>query len=162
MTTTTDRIRRDFTLTWMLDAPPAHVFRAWSDPDHLGWYYNPAHPVPSDPIELDLRVGGVWRQLMIIDEEKEFFTGGIYREIVPGEKLVFAWGATDGWPKLDPDDLDEAPQVTVLVRPAGDGTELILTVELPASLSEDAVQEWLSMGIRNGWQDTVDRLAAAL
>jgi uncharacterized protein YndB with AHSA1/START domain len=160
--TTADRIRRDFTLTWLLDAPPAQVFRAWTDPDHLGWYFNPDNPVPKDPIEVDLRVGGVWRQRMVIDEERDFFTGGIYREIVPGEKLVFAWGATDGWPKLDPDDLDESPQVVLLFRPDGDRTELILTVELPESLSDEAVQEWFSLGIRNGWRDTVDRLAAEL
>ena len=34
-------------------------------------------------------------------------------------------------------------------------------VELPASLSEAEVHEWLSLGIQNGWRDTVDRLAAA-
>jgi uncharacterized protein YndB with AHSA1/START domain len=36
----TDPTRRDFTLTWTLDAPRAQVFQAWTDPDHLGWYYN--------------------------------------------------------------------------------------------------------------------------
>jgi uncharacterized protein YndB with AHSA1/START domain len=160
--TTTDSTRRDFTLSWMLEAPPAEVFRAWTDPDHLGWFYNPANPVPSDPIELDLRVGGVWRQRMVIDESTDYFTGGVYREIVPGEKLVFAWGASDGWPKLDPDNLEESPLVTLLFRRDGDRTEMVLHVELPASLSEEAVQKWLSLGIQNGWHDTVDRLAAEL
>ena len=50
---------------------------------------------------------------MVIDRSTVYFTGGVYREIVPDEKLVFAWGATDGWPKLDPDRLDDSPQVTV-------------------------------------------------
>jgi hypothetical protein len=27
-------------------------------------------------------------------------------------------------------------------------------VELPASFSEDRVQEWWSIGIRDGWRDT--------
>ena len=35
-------------------------------------------------------------------------------------------------------------------------------VELPASLSEDEVREWWSMGSRNGWSATVDRLEVAL
>ena len=159
--TTTDT-RRDFTLTWTLDASPEQVFRAWTDPAQLGWFYNPNNPVPSDPIELDLRVGGVWRQRMVIDESTDYFTGGVYREIVPGEKLVFAWGATDGWPKLDPNDLDESPLVTLMLRRDGDRTEMVLNVELPEGLSEKAVQEWLSLGIKNGWRDTVDRLAAEL
>jgi uncharacterized protein YndB with AHSA1/START domain len=33
--TNADTVQRDFTLTWTLDAPPADVFRAWTDPEHL-------------------------------------------------------------------------------------------------------------------------------
>src|SRR5262249_29388933 len=120
--TTTGTARRDFTLEWTLDAPRADVFRAWTDPDHLGWYYNDHQPIPEGPIEPDLRVGGVWRQTMVIDEETRFVTGGVYREIVPDEKLVFAWGATDGWPKLDLDRLDDGPQVTVTLKQSGGRT----------------------------------------
>ena len=118
--------------------------------------------MPTEAIEVDLRVGGAWRQHMVIDATTDYVTGGVYQEIVPEEKLVFAWGATGGWPELDPDRLDDSPLVTVMLTEVGEGTEMIVHVELPASLSEDAVREWLSRGIRDGWRDTVDRLAAAL
>jgi uncharacterized protein YndB with AHSA1/START domain len=160
--TITDRTRRDFTLTWTLDSPRAEVFRAWTDPVHLLWFYNDRNPIPSEPIELDLRVGGAWRQQMVIDESTAYVTGGVYREIVPDQKLVFAWGATGGWPKLDPDQLDDSPLVTVTLNQISGRTEMTVHVELPASLSQDRVQEWWSMGIRDGWRDTVDRLAAEL
>jgi uncharacterized protein YndB with AHSA1/START domain len=160
--TSTTRTHRDFTLTCTLEAPPADVFQAWTDPDHLDWFYNDHQPIPSDPIELDLRIGGVWRQLMVIDADTAYVTGGVYREIVPDEKLVFAWGASDGWPKLDLDRLDESPQVTVTLSPVDGRTEMTLHVELPATLSDDEVQEWWSKGVRDGWRDTVDRLAARL
>jgi uncharacterized protein YndB with AHSA1/START domain len=75
--TNTQSPQRDFTLAWTLDAPPAQVFQAWTDPDHLDWFYNDNHPVPSEPMELDLRVGGVWRLHMIIDESTDYFTGGV-------------------------------------------------------------------------------------
>ena len=120
----TDRMRRDFTLSWTLDAPRAQVFRAWTDPDHLGWYYNDHQPIPNEPIEVDLRVGGVWRQRMVIDESTNFVTGGIYREIVEDERLVFTWGATDGWPKIDPERLDDGPLVTVTLRQVSGKTEM--------------------------------------
>ena len=61
-----------FTLTWTLDAPPAEVFRAWTDPAHLGWFFNPEQPIPDDPIEVDLRIGGVWRQRMVLDEQTAY------------------------------------------------------------------------------------------
>jgi hypothetical protein len=37
-----------------------------------------------------------------------------------------------------------------------------LRVDLPEGLAPDQVQEWWSTGVRDGWRDTVDRLAAAL
>jgi uncharacterized protein YndB with AHSA1/START domain len=159
--TNTDRGGRDFTLTWTLDAPPATVFEAWTDPDHLDWFYNDSQPKPTEPMELDLRVGGVWRLLMVIDETTQYFTGGVYRQIVPNEKLVFAWGATDGWPKLDPDRLDESPLVTVKLSQIDAGTEMTVHVQLPANLPDDGVPEWWSF-VRQGMRETVDRLAAEL
>jgi uncharacterized protein YndB with AHSA1/START domain len=159
--TNSDRTRRDFTLTWALDAPRAEVFRAWTDSDQLDWFYNDRQPIPSEPIELDLRVGGVWRQRMVIDQDTAYFTGGVYREIVPAERLIFAWGATDGWPTLDPDRLDESPQVTVTLSDDDGRTELTVHVELPPSLPDDGVPGWWSAA-RDGWRDTVERLADRL
>ncbi len=150
----------EFTRVWKLAASPGDVFRAWTDPDRLDWFYNDKQPIPAEPIELDLRVGGVWRQLMVIDENTSYYTGGVYREILPGEKLVFSWGAVDGWPELDPDRLDDSPLVTVTLAPAGEGTELRLRVELPEGLSRDRLGDFWPLAIQNGWRDTVDRLAA--
>ena len=84
--------RRDLTIVRRLDAPRELVFQAWTDPVHLQWFANPTHP-PHELITVDLRVGGAWRLQMIENEDKAYVTGGIYREIVPPEKLVFTWGA---------------------------------------------------------------------
>jgi uncharacterized protein YndB with AHSA1/START domain len=99
--------------------------------------------------------------MMVIDEGTSYFTGGVYREIVPNERLVFAWGATDGWPELDLEDLDQSPQVTLRLKQNGSGTKMTLHVELPADLPDDGVPNWWPM-FRGGMQDTVDRLAAEL
>jgi uncharacterized protein YndB with AHSA1/START domain len=147
-----------FTLTWNLDAPPADVFRAWTEPAHLDWFYNPEQPAPDEPIELDLRVGGVWRQRMVIDDDTAYDTGGVYREIVPGERLVFSWGAEGGWPALDRDRLDDSPLVTLTFAQDGHRTELTLVVEFPESMTP---HPWFSYA-ENGWRDTVDRLAHGL
>ena len=160
--TDVDTTRRDFTLTWAVDAPRAQVFRAWTDPDHLHWYYNDHQPIPDEPIEVDLRVGGVWRQRMVIDDRTSFVTGGVYREIVPDERLVFAWGATDGWPELDPNNLDGSPIVTVTLSQSDGHTEMTVHVQLPPGLSEHEVRELFARGVREGWRDTVDRLAASM
>jgi uncharacterized protein YndB with AHSA1/START domain len=160
--TDSERTPREFTLTWTLDAPPEDVFRAWTDPDHLDWFYNDAFPVPAEPIELELRVGGVWRQHMVIDAGTGYVTGGVYREIVPNEKLVFSWGAPGGWPELDPERLDESPLVTVTLAETRGRTQMTVHVELPATLAGTGMPEGWFGHIRQGWRDTVDRLAAAL
>ena len=66
-----------FRLTWMIAAPPSNVFRAWTDPAHLQWFFNDAMPIPDEPIEVDLRVGGAWRQMMVINASTGYYTGGI-------------------------------------------------------------------------------------
>jgi uncharacterized protein YndB with AHSA1/START domain len=151
---------REFTLNWTLDAPPAEVFRAWTDPERLEWYYNEAFPIPDEAIELDLRVGGTWRQRMIVDEDTAYTTGGVYREIVPNEKLVFAWGAVGGWPELDPERLDESPSVSVTFRDRGEQTDLTVHVTLPEGIEERIPPAWFAH-IENGWRETVDRLRRA-
>jgi len=155
--TDTTPIGREFTLVWTLDASPDDVFRAWTDPEQLGWFYNDGQPAPDEPIEVDLRVGGAWRQMMVIDEETSYVTGGIYQEIVPGERLVYSWGAEGGWPELDPDALDQSPLVSVILSRAGAGTEMTVHVELPAAFVAVTPAAWLEH-IEIGMRDTVDRL----
>jgi len=137
------------------------VFAAWTEEDELYWYFSPVKP-PTEPIEVDLRVGGVWRQQMVIDESTAYVTGGLYREIVPNERLVFSWGAAGGWPELDPEQPDDSPLVTVTMDRSEGGTELTVNVVIPPTVSAESMPEGWFGHIRNGWQDTVDRLASSL
>jgi uncharacterized protein YndB with AHSA1/START domain len=143
-------------------ATPERVFAAWTQPAKLGWFFNEQMPRPDEPIQVDLRVGGAWRQVMVIDQETRYVTGGIYLEIVPDEKLVFAWGAVDGWPRIRPDRLDEAPRVTVIFKPSSGGTLLILDVDIPESMSEELARERLLGAVREGWKSTVGRCVRQL
>lgn len=157
--TTMTETDREFAITRWFDAPRAAVFRAWTEPAELEWFLNPEQPRPAQPIEVDLRVGGAWRVPMVIDKDTEYTTGGIYLEIAPDERLVFAWGAVDGWPKIDADDLESGPVATLDLADRDGGTEATLTVRLPASLSAPEVRHWLGLGIREGWSDTFARLS---
>lgn len=155
MTESYDR-NRGFTLTRLLDAPVEMVFQAWTEPKYLDWFFNP-ETTPSLATTVDLRVGGAWRQHMVIDAETAYVTGGIFKEIVPNRKLVFAWGASGGWPDTD---LPGGPQVTVELTPVGTQTRMVVTLALPDDLSEAAVQEWMDKGIEPGMSMTIDRLVA--
>lgn len=150
---------RGFTLTRTLTAPRDRVFAAWTRPEHLAWFYNPAMPTPTTPIEVDLRVGGVWRQQMVVNDELQYPTGGVYLEVVDDQRLIFRWGAVGGWPDLTGDLLTEAPIVTVELSDVDEGTELSLTVAFADHLTDDEVQSLIEGGTRDGWSATIDRVA---
>ncbi len=160
---TTTGTLRTFTVLRHLAAPPETVYRAWTEPEHLvQWFANPTQPPPAMPTTIDLRVGGQWRLHMIENEQKAYVTGGVFREIVPGRRLVFAWGAVDGWPALDPARLEDSPLVTLDFAATGGATELSLRVDFPDHFSDDDVKGWLDLGIQHGWNFTLDRLAPYL
>lgn len=150
---------RSFTLTRTLPAPRSDVFDAWTKPEHLDWFYNPAMPTPTTPIQVDLEVGGVWRQQMVVDDDLQYPTGGVYLDIVPDERLIFRWGASGGWPELAGDHEHEAPIVTVTLRDDAEGTHLELTVIFSDRLSDEEVRNLIEGGTRDGWSATIDRVA---
>ena len=148
--------KRGFTLTRTYPVPPETVFAAWTDPKQLGWFFNADMPVEQEP-EVDLRVGGAWRQQMVERPGKSYVTGGIYREIEPPRRLVFNFGAVGGWPDLTAG-LHDALLVTLLFNPVPGGTEMVCHLEVPAHVSDAKAKEWFDLGIEGGWTQTVDRL----
>ena len=159
--TTDDQRNRGFTITRRIDAPRELVFKAWTDPEHLRWFAT-EEPAADNPIRVDLRVGGAWRVNMIESPTKSYMTGGVYREIVPPERLVFTWGAVGGWPSIEPDAPDEAPVVTVTLNDLGDATEMVFHLGFADHLTEEKVRELIATGMHEGWNQTLDRLPTYL
>ena len=149
---------RGIELTRMLNAPPELVWQAWTDPKYLLWFFNPAMTA-TQPTTVDLRIGGEWRQHMVVNDETQYMTGGVYREIEPYRRLVFSWGAREGWPALKP---DEDLLVAVELTPVGEQTRMDFRLRLPDQMSDAAAKAWLDMGIDHGWSVTIDRLVAQL
>ena len=133
-----------------LDAPREVVFQAWTDPEHLVWFENPTQ-TPRHPTTVDLRVGGEWRLSMVEREDKAYTTGGVYREIVPPERLVFTWGVVGGWPDYDPQRPQDVPICTVTLNDLGGATEMIFEVGFADNTAEDLIKHWFSIGFKDGF-----------
>src|SRR5204863_2662609 len=74
-------------ITREFDAPRELVYRAWTTPELVKrWWSGRRGEVTS--IEIDLRVGGRWRYVMVANEGFEVAFHGEYREIVPNERIV--------------------------------------------------------------------------
>ena len=149
-------LRRSFTISRILDAPPETVFACWTVPDQMTWWGPEGSTTPRDTISVDLRPGGSWRLTMVNDLTGERYpTEGIFTDVVPGHLLRFTWGDQGHRP-------EEAPLVTVRFEPYGDEqTELTLVLEM-GDLPDEKVRELLSIGIEPGWEQTIDRLPKLL
>ena len=84
-------------ITRVFDAPRSLVFKVWTEPQHMVRWCAP-HGFAITHSEGDLRPGGAWRSCMVSPDGLEFGVGGVYREIVPPERLVFThvWDETNG------------------------------------------------------------------
>jgi uncharacterized protein YndB with AHSA1/START domain len=93
--------------------------------------------------ECDLRVGGRYRWVMVAPSGEEHDVGGVFREVIPNEKLVFTWA----W-KSTP---ERESLVTVLIKPDGDGS--LLTVTHEQFFDEDARDRH-----QGGWNGALDKM----
>jgi uncharacterized protein YndB with AHSA1/START domain len=105
-------IKPSLTLKRRLKAPPEKVFAAWIDPEKVMRWMGPGDG-NAVSVECDARVGGRYRWVMRAPDGEEHDVSGVYREVVPSEKLVFTWA----W-KSTP---ERESLVTVLLKPDGDG-----------------------------------------
>jgi len=103
-------------------ASAEQLFQAWTKPEMMNnWYHS--GPNMHSVCTVDLRVGGRYEVQMHPEEGDPYIVGGVYREIVPQEKLVFTWL----WKH---EDASMESLVTLKFKPLGKGeTELVLIHE---------------------------------
>jgi uncharacterized protein YndB with AHSA1/START domain len=74
-------------ITREFDAPKHLVYRAWTTPELVKRWWS-GHQGEMTIVEIDLRVGGRWRYVMVADGGHEVAFHGEYREIVPDQRIV--------------------------------------------------------------------------
>ena len=74
-------------ITREFDAPRRLVYKAWTTPELVRrWWSGRRGEMTS--CEIDLRVGGTWRYVMIATGGHEVAFHGEFRELVPDERIV--------------------------------------------------------------------------
>ena len=100
-------------------------------------------PVLSPTAETDLRIGGRFRVQFSTPDGERHSVSGVYREIVPDQKLVFSWA----WQSTP----ERESQVTVDLKSDNAGTLLTLTHE---QFFDEAARD----GHSRGWTMALDNL----
>ncbi len=139
------RIQREF------DAPPRLVYRACTEPDLVArWWSGKRGRVTS--AEIDLRVGGSWRYVMVANEGLEVAFHGTYREIEPNARVV----STELYEGVPGATEDDATLNTVTFEDIGDDrTRLTTLVQCRNREIRDAIIE---SGMEGGMQEAMDAL----
>jgi uncharacterized protein YndB with AHSA1/START domain len=136
-------IIRDF------DAPKELVYRAFTTPELVRRWWH-AKRGEMTVAEIDLRVGGAWRYVMVTPDGTEVGFHGEYREVVPNERLV-STEAYEGIP-----DADAHAALNTLTLTEADGrTTLSILVEHPTQEGRDM---HIQSGMEDGLQDALDLL----
>ena len=125
-----------------LNATPAQVFSAWTDPAKLMRWFGPSG-ITMQHAEVDARVGGRYRIAARGDDGEDHVVGGIYREVVPDQKLVFTWA----WHTTP----ERESRVTVTFKAEGSATIMTLT-------HEQFFDEGARDRHRSGWTSILDKL----
>ncbi|MGH3989264.1 MAG: SRPBCC family protein [Pseudonocardiaceae bacterium] len=128
-------------------AAPKHlVYKAWTTPELIKrWWSGDRGEVTS--IDVDLRVGGTWRYVMVANEGFEVAFHGEYREIVPNERLV-STEVFEGMPD------GEALNTLTLTEKDGRTT---LTV-LVQHQNQEHRDGHINSGMEGGMQEAMDHL----
>jgi uncharacterized protein YndB with AHSA1/START domain len=136
-------------ITREFDAPKHLVYKAWTTPELVKRWWS-GHRGEMTIAEIDLRVGGRWRYVMVADGGFEVAFHGEYREIVPNERIV----STQVY------EMPEAPEgegvLNIVTFTKVDGrTILSLLVQTASKEDRDAI---LNSGMEVGMQEQMDLL----
>jgi len=143
---------REIVITRLFDAPPERVFKAWTDPEHIGKWWGPTG-FTTTTLEIDIRPGGVWRFIMHGPDGTDYPNKIAYKEVVRAKRLVFDHGSGE--------DSDEGTfEATVTFAKEGGKTRLAMRSLFPTA--EGRAQAVEEFGAVEGGNQTLDRLGEYL
>ena len=136
-------------ITREFDAPKHLVYKAWTTPELVRRWWS-GERGEMTIAEIDLRVGGTWRYVMVAGGDLEVGFHGEFREIVPNERIV-STEVFEGVPGVPG---GEALNTLTLTE-ADRRTTLSVLVEHKTKEERDG---HINSGMEGGMQESMDRL----
>ena len=157
-----------FVITRVFDAPRELAFRMWTDAKHLANWWGPR--VMKTPVcEIDARPGGKYRIVMRAPDNVDYPITGVFREVVPPQRLVLTMDCSehpDAWHDMIKPDRKKSETnpagimlTTVAFEESGGKTTMTVRQKLASPAIAEAMKK---MGMRQGWSESLDRLAEYL
>jgi uncharacterized protein YndB with AHSA1/START domain len=132
------------TIVRMIKAPPAKIWAAITEPKLMMQWWGP-DAGPTLKAEADVQPGGRFSIVFRLLNGDEHNPTGVYREVIPEQKLVFTWE----WPGMP----ERESLVTFLLEPFDGGTRLML-------IHQQLPDELARVSHELGWSGLLDKLLA--
>ncbi|HEY2999834.1 MAG TPA: SRPBCC family protein [Acidimicrobiales bacterium] len=139
-------------ITREFDAPRHLVYRAWTTPELVARWWSGQRGTMTT-VDIDLRVGGTWRYVLVTNDGFEVAFHGEYREIVPDERIV----TTEVYemPGAEPLAAADEPLNIVTFTEVDGRTTLSLLAQTTSRELRDTIIE---SGMEAGMQEQMDLL----
>ena len=146
---------QEIRITRSFDAPRTLVWDAYTRPELLKRWLGAMPGWSWAECEMDVREGGKYRWVWRGPEGAELGLGGVYREVVPGERLVSTERYDQQW-------YEGEAVGTVEFREAKGRTTLVTTLRYASKAVRDAVlQSPATSGMESGYALLDELLASA-
>ena len=145
---------RELLLTRLIDAPPAALWRAWTEPELMKQWFTP-RPYTTPEVDIDVRPGGSSRIVMRSPEGQDMTMRGVYLEVVPQRRLVFTDAFVEAWIPA------EKPFMTGIVTFEDEAGKTRYTARVLHWTEADRIAHE-KMGFHEGWGKATDQLAAVV
>ena len=144
----------ELTISRLINAPPATVWRAWSEASHLEKWWIPA-PIECKVVKLDLRPGGGFETLMR-EGDGEFVphVEGCFLDVVEQQCLVVTTVLKEGWQPAEP-----WLALTAIIEFQAEGSATRYSARVLHKNAADS-RKHDDMGFQEGWGTAIDQLAA--
>lgn len=143
---------REILITRTFDAPRKLVFEAWTQPEHLLKWLCPKD-FSVTYVEVDLRVGGVWRSGMRAPDGEEYYMRGTYREINPYDRLAF----THSWEDDKEAGHEPGHEAIISIALSDSNGKTMMTFNVVGLTSDESRD-----GQKQGWTEAFENLNSVL
>jgi uncharacterized protein YndB with AHSA1/START domain len=140
-------------ITREFDAPKHLVYKAWTTPELVKRWWS-GNRGETTLAEIDLRVGGAWRYVMVTEGGLEVAFHGEYREIFPDERIV-STEVYEGMPG------GEALNTVTFTEAEGRTTLTVLVQHTSKEARDAHIDSGMETGMQEG-MDLLERMAITL
>ncbi|CAN5147162.1 SRPBCC family protein [soil metagenome] len=148
----------DLVLERVVDVAPELVWKAWTTPEIMVKWFTPK-PWTTPEVEIDLRPGGIFRNVMESPEGERMTNGGSILEVVTNQRLVWTSALLPGFRPAPA--RTGFPHITaaILLKPEGRGTRYTAVVMHPDEAGRTMHE---GMGFHDGWGTALDQLVQVM